>query len=34
LFSDWSTMVSGEIIHVDGGVHAIAAGFGEDGTVY
>jgi len=34
LFSDWSTMVSGEIVHVDGGVHAIAAGFGEDGAVH
>lgn len=34
LFSDWSAMVSGEIIHVDGGVHAIAAGFGDDGKVY
>ena len=34
LFSDMATMVTGEVIHVDGGVHAIAAGFGEDGTVH
>lgn len=26
LLSDWSTMTTGEIIHVDGGFHAIAAG--------
>lgn len=26
LMSDWATMTSGEIIHVDGGFHAIAAG--------
>ena len=26
LLSDWATMTSGEIIHVDGGFHAIAAG--------
>jgi enoyl-[acyl-carrier protein] reductase I len=33
LFSDFAQMVTGEVIHVDGGVHAIAAGFGEDGSV-
>jgi enoyl-[acyl-carrier protein] reductase I len=26
LLSDWSRMTTGEIVHVDGGVHAIAAG--------
>lgn len=26
LLSDWSTMTTGEIVHVDGGFHAIAAG--------
>jgi enoyl-[acyl-carrier protein] reductase I len=26
LLSDWSKMTTGEIVHVDGGVHAIAAG--------
>jgi len=26
LFSDWTPMTSGEIVHVDGGFHAIAAG--------
>ncbi len=26
LLSDWATMTSGEIIHVDGGFHAVAAG--------
>ena len=34
LFSDFAQMVTGEILHVDGGVHAIAAGFGEDGSVH
>jgi enoyl-[acyl-carrier protein] reductase I len=29
LLSDWAPMTSGEIIHVDGGFHAIAAGPGE-----
>lgn len=29
LLSDWAKMTSGEIIHVDGGFHAIAAGLGE-----
>jgi enoyl-[acyl-carrier protein] reductase I len=28
LLSDWATMTSGEIVHVDGGFHAIAAGAG------
>ena len=26
LMSDWTPMTTGEIIHVDGGFHAIAAG--------
>jgi enoyl-[acyl-carrier protein] reductase I len=30
LLSDWAPMTSGEIIHVDGGFHAIAAGIGSD----
>jgi meromycolic acid enoyl-[acyl-carrier-protein] reductase len=25
LFSDWTVGVTGEIVHVDGGVHAIGA---------
>lgn len=29
LLSDWAPMTSGEIVHVDGGFHAIAAGTGE-----
>ncbi len=29
LFSDWAPATSGELIHVDGGFHAIAAGGGE-----
>ena len=29
LFSDWATATSGELIHVDGGFHAVAAGSGE-----
>jgi len=29
LLSDWAPMTSGEVIHVDGGFHAIAAGIGE-----
>lgn len=29
LFSDWTPATSGELIHVDGGFHAIAAGSGE-----
>jgi enoyl-[acyl-carrier protein] reductase I len=28
LLSDWAPMTSGEIVHVDGGFHAIAAGPG------
>jgi len=28
LLSDWATMTSGEVVHVDGGFHAIAAGAG------
>lgn len=31
LLSDWAPMTSGEIIHVDGGFHAIAAGPSESG---
>jgi meromycolic acid enoyl-[acyl-carrier-protein] reductase len=30
LLSDWAPMTSGEIIHVDGGFHAIAAGLGTE----
>ena len=30
LLSDWAPMTSGEIVHVDGGFHAIAAGIGLD----
>jgi enoyl ACP reductase len=30
LLSDWAPMTSGEIIHVDGGFHAAAAGLGQD----
>ncbi len=26
LLSDWAPMTSGEIVHVDGGLHAVAAG--------
>jgi enoyl-[acyl-carrier protein] reductase I len=29
LLSDWSKMTTGEIVHVDGGFHAVAAGIGE-----
>jgi len=29
LLSDWAPMTSGEVVHVDGGFHAIAAGAGE-----
>lgn len=29
LLSDWAPMTSGEVIHVDGGFHAVAAGLGE-----
>ena len=31
LLSDWAPMTSGEIVHVDGGFHAIAAGIEEAG---
>jgi enoyl-[acyl-carrier protein] reductase I len=31
LLSDWAKMTSGEIVHVDGGFHAIAAGAGDAG---
>lgn len=31
LLSDWAPMTSGEVIHVDGGFHAIAAGGGAPG---
>lgn len=30
LLSDWATMTSGEIVHVDGGFHAVAAGVDTD----
>jgi len=30
LLSDWATMTSGEIVHVDGGFHAVAAGGGSE----
>ncbi len=30
LLSDWAPMTTGEIVHVDGGFHAVAAGSGED----
>jgi enoyl-[acyl-carrier protein] reductase I len=29
LFSDWAPMTTGEVIHVDAGFHAVAAGRGE-----
>ena len=29
LLSDWATKTSGEIVHVDGGFHAIATDIGE-----
>jgi enoyl-[acyl-carrier protein] reductase I len=31
LLSDWAPMTSGEVIHVDGGFHAVAVGEGEKG---
>jgi enoyl-[acyl-carrier protein] reductase I len=31
LLSDWAPMTTGEVIHVDGGFHAIAAGLGKGG---
>jgi enoyl ACP reductase len=30
LLSDWAPMTSGEVVHVDGGFHAVAAGVGPD----
>lgn len=30
LMSDWTTMTTGEVVHVDAGFHAIAAGIGGD----
>ncbi|HZD23363.1 MAG TPA: enoyl-ACP reductase FabI [Acidimicrobiia bacterium] len=30
LLSDWAQKTTGEIVHVDGGFHAVAAGVGED----
>jgi len=30
LLSDWAPMTSGEVVHVDGGFHAIAAGSGDE----
>jgi enoyl-[acyl-carrier protein] reductase I len=30
LLSDWAVMTSGEIVHVDGGFHAVATGPGTD----
>ena len=30
LLSDWAPMTTGEVVHVDGGFHAIAAGGGKD----
>lgn len=30
LLSDWAMMTTGEIVHVDGGFHAVAAGAGSD----
>lgn len=32
LLSDWAPLTTGEIVHVDGGFHAIAAGPGEEPT--
>jgi enoyl-[acyl-carrier protein] reductase I len=31
LLSDWARMTSGEVVHVDGGFHAIATGASEGG---
>jgi enoyl-[acyl-carrier protein] reductase I len=31
LLSDWAPMTSGEVVHVDGGFHAIAAGVEQQG---
>ena len=30
LLSDWSPMTTGEVVHVDGGFHAVAAGINEE----
>lgn len=30
LLSDWAPMTTGEVVHVDGGFHAVAAGLSED----
>ena len=32
LMSDWAPMTSGEVVHVDGGFHAVAAGVNEGST--
>jgi enoyl-[acyl-carrier protein] reductase I len=32
LLSDWAPLTTGEIIHVDGGFHAIAAGSEKPGV--
>jgi enoyl-[acyl-carrier protein] reductase I len=32
LLSDWAPMTTGEVVHVDGGFHAVAAGLGEEAT--
>jgi enoyl ACP reductase len=32
LLSDWSAGITGEIVHVDGGYHAMGAGLGESGA--
>jgi enoyl-[acyl-carrier protein] reductase I len=29
LLSDWAPMTSGEVVHVDGGFHAVAVGTDE-----
>jgi len=31
LLSDWAPMTTGEVVHVDGGFHAVAAGLGDSG---
>ena len=32
LLSDWAPLTTGELIHVDGGFHALGIGMGEEGT--
>ncbi|MGH2463018.1 MAG: SDR family oxidoreductase, partial [Candidatus Limnocylindria bacterium] len=32
LLSDWATLTTGELIHVDGGFHALGIGVGESAT--